>query len=44
MIDMFVHGVTPILTVSDIAESFRWFEKLGWRKGWDWGQPPIGAR
>ncbi len=34
-------GLTPILNVSDIVESFRWFEKLGWRKGWDWGAPPT---
>ena len=32
-------GLTPILNVSDIDESFRWFEKLGWRKVWDWGEP-----
>ena len=33
--------VTPILNVSDIAASFAWFEKLGWRKCWDWGSPPT---
>jgi catechol 2,3-dioxygenase-like lactoylglutathione lyase family enzyme len=33
--------ITPILNVSDIAESFAWFEKLGWKKGWDWGSPPT---
>src|SRR5215510_10968411 len=38
---MFTHAVTPILNVSDIAESFAWFEKLGWRKLWDWGDPPT---
>ena len=38
---MLVHGLTPILNVSDIAESFAWFEKLGWRKLWDWGDPPT---
>ncbi len=32
--------VTPILNVSDIAASFAWFEKLGWRKCWEWGTPP----
>jgi catechol 2,3-dioxygenase-like lactoylglutathione lyase family enzyme len=31
---------TPILNVSNIAESFAWFEKLGWQKGWEWGDPP----
>ena len=36
--------VTPILNVSNIQESFAWFEKLGWRKAWDWGDPPdFGA-
>ena len=31
--------LTPILNVSDIGQSFAWFEKLGWKKGWDWGDP-----
>ena len=36
--------LTPILNVSNIAESFAWFEKLGWKKAWDWGDPPgFGA-
>jgi len=30
----------PILNVSDIQQSFTWFEKLGWKKAWDWGSPP----
>jgi catechol 2,3-dioxygenase-like lactoylglutathione lyase family enzyme len=30
-----------LLNVSDIAASFAWFEKLGWRKCWDWGSPPT---
>lgn len=30
-------GITPILNVSNLSESFAWFERLGWRKGWDWG-------
>src|SRR5215469_17237947 len=34
-------GITPILNVSNISESFAWFEKLGWRKCWDWGSPPT---
>jgi predicted enzyme related to lactoylglutathione lyase len=38
---MLAHGITPILNVSDIRESFLWFEKLGWRKAWDWGEPPT---
>ncbi len=33
--------VTPILNVSDIVESFAWFEKFGWKKDWDWGEPPT---
>jgi len=28
------------LNVSSIQESFAWFEKLGWTKGWEWGDPP----
>ena len=23
-----------------MQESFAWFEKLGWEKGWEWGDPP----
>lgn len=38
---MIAKGITPILNVSDIQASFAWFEKLGWRKGWDWGTPPT---
>jgi len=38
---MLAKRVTPILNVSDISESFAWFEKLGWQKGWDWGDPPT---
>jgi uncharacterized glyoxalase superfamily protein PhnB len=30
--------VVPILNVSDIAESFAWFAKLGWTVGFQW--PP----
>ena len=37
---MNVRRLTPILNVSNIAESFAWFEKLGWKRGWDWGDPP----
>jgi len=32
--------LTPILNVSDIRQSFAWFEKLGWKKAWEWGAPP----
>ena len=38
---MIAHGLTPILNVSNIQQSFAWFEKLGWQKGWDWGNPPT---
>ena len=41
---MIAKGLTPILNVSDIAASFAWFQKWGWRKLWDWGAPPsFGA-
>jgi hypothetical protein len=33
MNSMFAHGATPILNVSGLAESFRWFERLGWKAG-----------
>jgi catechol 2,3-dioxygenase-like lactoylglutathione lyase family enzyme len=38
---MIVKHLTPILNVSNIQQSFLWFEKLGWKKGWDWGTPPT---
>lgn len=38
---MHAKALTPILNVSNIHESFAWFEKLGWRKCWDWGSPPT---
>jgi catechol 2,3-dioxygenase-like lactoylglutathione lyase family enzyme len=38
---MKVKGITPILNVSDISASFAWFDRLGWRKLWDWGKPPT---
>jgi catechol 2,3-dioxygenase-like lactoylglutathione lyase family enzyme len=41
---MLAKGLIPILNVSNIEESFAWFEKLGWKKAWDWGDPPdFGA-
>jgi hypothetical protein len=33
---MKVQGLTPILNVSSLEESFAWFEKMGWRKVFDW--------
>ena len=41
MESMRVEHVTPILNVSNIQESFGWFEKLGWKKDWHWGEPPT---
>ena len=38
---MRVTRLTPILNVSNMEESFAWFEKLGWQKSWDWGSPPT---
>jgi catechol 2,3-dioxygenase-like lactoylglutathione lyase family enzyme len=36
-------AINPILNVTDIEESFRWFEKLGWERGWHWGEPASFA-
>ncbi len=36
---MLARRLTPILNVSNIQDSFAWFEKLGWRRSWDWGDP-----
>ena len=33
-------SLTPILNVSNLNESFDWFNRLGWDKGWEWGDPP----
>ena len=38
---MLAHAVTPILNVSNILESFAWFERLGWTRGFSWGSPPT---
>lgn len=41
---MEAHGLTPILNVSDLEASFAWFERLGWKRLWAWGEPPgFGA-
>lgn len=41
---MIVKDIIPILNVSNLKQSFEWFEKLGWEKRWDWGDPPgFGA-
>jgi catechol 2,3-dioxygenase-like lactoylglutathione lyase family enzyme len=33
---MRVHAINPILNVSDVPASIRWFEKLGWHRGFAW--------
>jgi hypothetical protein len=38
---MLAKAVTPILNVSNFHESIAWFEKLGWTKGFQWGEPPT---
>lgn len=38
---MLAKDINPILNVSNIPQSFEWFEKLGWKKLWDWGEPPT---
>lgn len=41
---MIARHIVPILNVSNLAETFAWFEKLGWKKQWDWSTPPeFGA-
>ncbi|MBX2869998.1 MAG: bleomycin resistance family protein [Acidiferrobacterales bacterium] len=35
--------LTPILNVSNLADSFLWFKRLGWETLWDWGEPPSFA-
>jgi catechol 2,3-dioxygenase-like lactoylglutathione lyase family enzyme len=38
-----VESLTPILNVSDLGASLEWFEALGWRTGFTWGEPPTFA-
>ena len=36
------HHCVPILSVRDVAASVRYYvEQLGFRKHWDWGDPPT---
>lgn len=35
------HAVNPILNVSDYEASVAWFERLGWKRQWDWDTPPT---
>jgi hypothetical protein len=41
MQDIQAKAINPIMNVSDMEQSFAWFEKLGWTKSWDWGTPPT---
>ncbi|RLU01792.1 bleomycin resistance family protein [Ketobacter sp.] len=36
---MHAMAITPILNVSNMQQSFDWFECLGWTKSWEWGEP-----
>jgi len=38
---MVAKRLTPILNVSSLQQSFGWFEKLGWKFGWGWGDEPT---
>lgn len=38
---MHAKRLNPILNVSDIRQTFAWFERLGWSKGFEWGDPPT---
>lgn len=38
---MKIQDVAPILNVSSLPDSFVWFEKLGWQKHWEHGDPPT---
>ena len=40
---MIAKGLTPILNVSNMSETFEWFGKLGWTKAWEWGTPTSFA-
>jgi catechol 2,3-dioxygenase-like lactoylglutathione lyase family enzyme len=39
-----VQNLTPILNVSSVSESQKWFEALGWQRGFTWpdGDPEPG--
>jgi uncharacterized glyoxalase superfamily protein PhnB len=35
-------GIVPILNVKDFAATMEYYEKkLGFKKKWDWGEPPV---
>ena len=33
-----VNGLTPVLNVSSVGTSMRWFEQLGWTRGFSWNE------
>ena len=39
---MHVKSLSPILNVSDLEESFAWFARFGWTRGFDWKAVPDG--
>ena len=38
---MTIESVTPILNVSSISQSFRWFETFGWQRGFAWNDGGV---
>ncbi len=38
---MGVQSITPILNVSDIGQSFEWFEKFGWKRSFSWNEAGL---
>lgn len=40
-IQVAIKGITPILNVSDVPTSLAWFESLGWKRGFTWGECGI---
>lgn len=40
-----IKAVTPILNVSSVTQSIDWFTRLGWRRGFLWGdgEPTFGS-
>jgi catechol 2,3-dioxygenase-like lactoylglutathione lyase family enzyme len=40
-INVYAKAINPILNVSNLRASVEWFEKLGWQRTWEWGDPPT---
>ncbi len=38
---MAITGITPILNVSDVPASLAWFESLGWKRGFTYGEAGL---